>query len=228
MLGKTRRGDFLFIYYTGHGYKDEDTGEAYLASYDAGDPGIPGWHVASIPESIERRFKGDRAFLVLDNCYSGALVESVRARARRVSYAVLTSASSNQVSTAEWTFTEILLAALRGRAYADRNGDGQITLGELAVEAADDMAFAERQRSSFTVTGGFSPQTVLALAERKRDPRIGERVVVRSEGSWYKGRIIDVSPQKQQFLIHYYGYDEWVSARRIRQHRSQTAWAEPR
>ncbi len=236
-LSRAGKGDLLFLYYTGHGYKVDDD-EAYLASYDAGDEDVPGWPVASIPASIERYFKGARAFLTLDNCYSGALAEAVRERAGgRTSYAVLTSSTADKMSTAEWTFTEALLAALRGKAYEDTNGDGQITLGELAGQVREDMSFAEKQRVVFTTTGDFSPQTVLSRAEKKRDARIGERVLVKSDGDWFKGRIIDADREDGQFLIHYYGwdesYDEWVEARQIRQPRikrfaaSQQTYAVP-
>ena len=219
LLGRARRGDWLFLYYTGHGYKS-DEGDTYLASYDAGDEGVPGWAVSSIPAAIEQSFKGSRAFLTLDNCFSGALVEAVPKRRGRVSYAVLTSAPSDQSSTAEWTFTEGLLAALRGKAYGDTNDDGQITLAELAGEVGQDMAFAERQRISFLTTGDFDPLTVISQAAERREPPVGERVLVRSEGSWYKGRIIDVDQAGSRFLIDYYGwgdsYDEWVTPRQIR------------
>lgn len=222
-LSRAGKGDLLFLYYTGHGYKMDDD-EAYLASYDAGDEDVPGWPVASIPASIERYFKGSRAFLTLDNCYSGALAEAVRGRAGgHTSYAVLTSSTADKLSTAEWTFTEALLAALRGKAYEDTNGDGQITFEELAGQVKEDMSFAEKQRAVFTTTGDFSPQTVLSHAEKKSDTRIGERVLVKSEGDWYKGRIIDADRDDGQFLIHYYGwdesFDEWVEPRQIRQPR---------
>lgn len=235
-LARARKGDWLFLYYTGHGYKSEE-GEAYLASYDAGDEDVPGWLVSSIPASIERYFKGSRALLVLDNCYSGTLAEVVTRRASPISYAVLASSTSDKPSTGEWTFTEALLAALRGKAYEDTNSDGHITLEELAGQAREDMSFAEKQRSVFTTTGDFSPQTVLSQAGKKSDARIGERVLVKSEGDWYKGRIIDANGDDGQFLIHYYGwddsYDEWVEARQIRQPRikryapAQQTHAEP-
>ena len=219
-LARAKKGDWLFLYYTGHGYKD-DEGETYLASYDAGDENVFGWPVDSIPATIERFFKGSRAFIALDNCYSGALVEAVTKRTNRVSYAALTSSTANQSSTGEWTFTEGLLAALRGRASEDTNSDGEITLEELAGQVKEDMSFAENQRAVFTVTGDFSAQTVLSEAELKRDPRVGERVEVKSEGSWYKGRIIGADRERSRFLIHYYGwddsYDEWMGARHIRQ-----------
>lgn len=219
LLRRARSGDWLFLYYTGHGYKS-DEGDTYLASYDAGDEGVDGWPVASIPEAIEQSFRGSRAFLALDNCYSGALVEAVTERRTRVSYAVLTSAPSDESSTAEWTFTEGLLAALRGEAYGDTNDDGRVTLAEAAGEIREDMAFAEKQSISFATTGDFGPLTVLSRTEGRREPRVGERVLVRSEGSWYKGRIIDADEAGSRFLIDYYGwddsYDEWVTARQLR------------
>ena len=220
-LSRARAGDLLFLYYTGHGYREEESGDTYLASYDAGDEGVPGWKVSSIPATIERHFRGDRAIVVLDNCYSGALTRAVRSHpGSRVSYAAMTSSTSDQVSTANWTFTEILLAALEGKAYVDTNGDGRVTFGELTAEARKDMAFAEDQRATFAATGSFGEETVLALAEQSVDSRIGSRVVVRSEGDWYKGRIIDVDQDRSLFLIHYYGYDdsfnEWVRSRQIR------------
>jgi hypothetical protein len=219
-LARARKGDLLFLYYTGHGYKSDDGEETLLASYDAGDDDVPGWPVDSIPATIERYFKGARAFIALDNCYSGALVEAIAKREGRVSYAALTSSTANKSSTGEWTFTESLLATLRGRASEDMNGDGEITLEELAAQVKEDMSFAENQRAVFAVTGDFDPRTVLSEAEAKQDPRVGERVEVKSEGSWYKGRIINADQRGARFLIHYYGwddsFDEWVGARQIR------------
>lgn len=219
-LARAQKGDWLFLYYTGHGYKS-DEGETYLASYDAGDRDVLGWKVKNIPRTIERHFKGSFAFIALDNCFSGALIEAIAESEGRVSYAALTSSTADQSSTGEWTFTEGLLAALKGRATEDINGDRQITLDELASQVKADMSFAENQRAVFTTTGAFTSQTVLSEAETKSSPRVGERVMVRSEGRWYKGRIIDFDRASSQFLIHYYGwddsYDEWVEARQIRQ-----------
>ena len=231
LLSRAQRGDWLFLYYTGHGYKADEGDDTYLASYDAGDEGVPGWAVRSIPAAIEKSFRGSRAFLALDNCYSGALAEAVTGRRNRVSYAVLTSAPSDQSSTAEWTFTEALLAALRGKAYGDTDDDGRITLAEVAGEVEEDMAFAEKQHISFATTGEFDRQTVISLTEERREPRVGERVVVRSEGSWYKGRIIGANQAGTRFLIDYYGwddsYDEWVTPKQIRRPKAKRSAFSP-
>lgn len=225
VLSRTRAGDTLFLYYTGHGYRGED-GRAYFASYDTDDEENPGWPVSSITASIERDFKGSNAFLAADCCFSGALAERVRALRSRISYAAFTSSTSNASSTGNWTFTETLLAGLRGRAYIDSDGDGEITFSELAREIKNDMQFAEEQSSSYVLTGSFEQQTVLADAGERADGRVGARVEVYSEGDWYKARIVDAG--RGRYRVHYYGYedsyDEWVRPSQIRGARSAPAY----
>ena len=36
-LSRANDGDFLFFYYTGHGYKSDDAKQTFFATYDAGD-----------------------------------------------------------------------------------------------------------------------------------------------------------------------------------------------
>ena len=217
LLSQAREGDLLFVYYTGHGYKSADERTTFFATYDAGED-VPGWATNSVVGDIERYFKGSEAFLAADCCYSGSLAQQVRKLNSRISYACLASSSANELSTANWTFTEMLLAGLKGKAYADINQDGEITLQELAEDIRADMAFAEDQRSAFVATGVFANQTVLAIAERRSNSEVSKRVEVKSEGDWYKARIIDA--MQGQVKVHYYGYDdwydEWVNARQVR------------
>jgi hypothetical protein len=216
-LSQARPGDMLFFYYTGHGYKSEDARATYFATYDAGDY-VRGWSTESIVRDIEKYFGGSRALLAADTCYSGSLTTQVQRFGRRVSFASLSSASADQLSTENWTFTEMLLASLRGQSFADTDNDGEITLGELAENIQQDMSFAENQRSTFTTTGDFQSAIVLSSAEKKTHPFISRRVEVRSDGDWFKARVINVRGNKYQ--VHYYGwdewYDEWVTARQIR------------
>jgi hypothetical protein len=217
-LTKAREGDLLFVYYCGHGYKSDDARTTYFATFDAGDD-VPGWSTDSIVKDVEQHFKGSRAFLTADCCYSGSLAQQARQLGRRVSFACLTSSAASQLSTANWTFTETLLAGLSGKPLADLNGDGQITLSELAADVKADLAFAEEQLSTFVTTGSFAPDAVLAQAGRKSNPKISKRVEVRSEGKWWKARVIDA--RAGTFLVHYYGWedwdDEWVRLNQIRE-----------
>lgn len=220
MLSQTKEGDFLFVYFTGHGYKSDDESKTFFATYNASDK-VAGWSTESIVSDINQSFKGSRVFLTADSCYSGSLVKDARRLNNRMSYASLTSSLASQTSTENWTFTEALLAGLRGRAYEDINGDGAITLGEIAENTRQDMAFAEEQQSSFGTRGTLSPDTILALAARKLSGELGRRVEVRSEGDWYKALITDASNGKLR--VHYYGFevsdDEWVLPRQIRESR---------
>ena len=217
-LSKAREGDLLFVYYCGHGYKSDDGRTTYFATYDAGDD-VPGWSTDSIVKDIENHFKGSRAFLTADCCYSGSLAQQARRFGQNVSFACLTSSSASELSTGNWTFTETLLAGLSGKPFADLNSDGQITLRELADDVKEDMAFAEDQLSSFTTTGTFAPDTVLARAGRKSNPEVSKRVEVRSEGQWWKAQVVDY--RGGAFHVHYYGYedsdDEWVRLSQIRE-----------
>jgi len=231
MLSQTREGDLLFVYFTGHGYKSDDERTTFFATYDAGE-NASGWSTRSIVSDINGKFRGSRVLLTADCCYSGELMKDARRLEARISYAALTSATSEKTSTQNWTFTEMLLAGLRGRSYVDLDGNGDITLSEIAENERRDMAFAEDQQASFAANG-LSPEIVMANAPQTTNPAIGRRVVVRSEGDWYKARVIDT--RGNRLRVHYFGYedsdDEWVLARQIRENRgseSRTAeWGKP-
>jgi hypothetical protein len=218
MLAKTREGDLVFVYFEGHGYKDDSGKHTYLASYDASDE-VDGIPVQWIPDTIERSFRGSHALIALDNCYSGAMAQVVRTGRRRVSYAVLASSLASQSSTGNWTFTEALVSGFRGAPYVDDDGNGKITFSELGENAQQDMLFGEEQVSTIVFTGDFDPQTVLVDATGPAGRRVGERVEAYSVDDWYKGYIAEARGNK--FRIHYYGYDddedEWVTANLIRQ-----------
>jgi hypothetical protein len=215
-LQKASPGDWLILYYAGHGYK-ENNGTAYLATYDASED-IPGWMMRAVPETIEKNFKGSHALITLDNCYSGAMAELVKRSDSRVSYGVFASSLASALSTQNWTFTESLLATLTGAPAADANHDGQITFAEVGAYIEGEMLFGEEQVAVSKFTKHFDPQMVFATADQDVGPRIGEHVEALTTNEWYKGVIVDSTPEA--FKIHFYGYglsdDEWVTAKNIR------------
>ncbi|HEV7645887.1 MAG TPA: agenet domain-containing protein [Pyrinomonadaceae bacterium] len=217
ILSKAKPDDTVLVYYCGHGYKDDDA-RAYMASYDVSEETL-GWAVASVPDTIEKYFKGSQAIIAMDNCYSGAMATAVKSKPRRVSYAVMTSSLASQMSTGNWTFTEALISAFRGDSFTDKNKDGKVTFAELESNAEEDMLFGEEQMATFAFTGAFSPQIAIADSAPNVSPRLGERVEAYSIDGWYKGCITDIKADK--FKVHYYGYeydeDEWVTAKMIRQ-----------
>ena len=223
-LSKAGPDDLLIFYYTGHGYKSDDEKTTYFATYDDSED-TDGWATDAIVHDIEKYFKGSRALLTADTCFSGSLAQTTRQLGRRVSYATLASATSNHTSTENWTFTEMLLAGLKGKPFADINNDGEVTLSELAEDIKEDMSFAEDQKAVFVTTGNFQPEMELAVAEPKVDPLISSRLEVRSEGDWYKAKVIDA--RGGTYRVHYFGYedsdDEWVTRREFRTSRVSAA-----
>jgi hypothetical protein len=217
LLSQADEDDLLFFYYTGHGYQSEDGKTTYLATYDASEE-VAGWSTDAIVRTIVNDFDGARVVIAVDCCHSGAFISRVKKLQDGPSFACLASSTAQEESTENWTFTEMLLAALRGKPYADLDQDGSVTLGELARGIKEDMKFAEDQVSTSVFTGEFDSSSVLAAAEKKRHPAIGRRVEVEEDGDWFKGRIIDVRDGK--YRVHYYGYevsdDQWVAPSQIR------------
>jgi len=217
-LRRTKAGDTVIVYFCGHGYKSDDNKTTYLATYDVSDK-ITGWNVDDLTSAIEQNFKGSTAILMADNCYSGALAESVKAlKPSNISYAALTSAHFNSFSTANWTFTESLIYAFRGDPYADLNRDGKVTFAELEDGASQNMLFAEEQIAEFAYKGSFDKRGIVAASKPNSLPRIGENVEAYSVDGYYKGFIRDVNGDN--YRIRFYGYeesdDEWVPESKIR------------
>lgn len=207
LLASAREGDTLLMYYCGHGFLE--AGEGFFANWDAGDGRGTWWSMHELVDVLQERFPGERALLFADCCHSGRLVEEVRRRSpTRIAYGVFTSASAEEVSTGNWTFTQALVDALTGSPLVDRDRDGSITAAELAEHAADEMTVFEGQRNASGLTGGFDPRTVLSRATgAPRSTRYGERVKVFADGDWWSGRIVDV--KGDQALVRWVaiGYD---------------------
>lgn len=217
-LKKPKAGDWVFVYYTGHGSHSADH-KTFFATYDAGDD-VPGWLADSIPLMIEKNCRASFAIVAADNCCSGAIAEAVRKLDHpKTSFAAFASAHVNSISTGNWTFTENLVYAFRGDGYMDDDGDGTVTLRELRDNAAADMTFAETQMPQFAFSGALNPEVVVSKAARPTDPEIGQRAEFLSYGDWYKGFVVDRDGEKRK--VHYYGWaasaDEWVTPDMVRQ-----------
>jgi len=220
LLRRTTPGDLLILYYTGHGSRDHKTREVHFVNYDAKD-GSTAWSVAEIAKTVDQGFQGDKALLMADCCYSGALVDELRRHDRRVPFACLCSSFSHNSSTGNWTFTDALLKGFRGNPAVDLDGDGHVEFSEIAKYSELDMGFIERQKSVSDRSPQFPEKWKLAATAGRAKPRLGERVEVLWQDKWYRAQIIDV--KENQFRISYVNYDsswdEWVGTERIRPYR---------
>jgi hypothetical protein len=220
LLRKSRKGDFLIFYYDGHGYWNAKTGEHYFGLYDSGAADNTGWSMTSIFDAIEQNFQGSSALLTADCCLSGGMAVEARKRQKGpVAYACLTSAFTHNASSGAWTYTDCLLKGFRGDPVVDLNGDGVVTMHELALYTELEMAFLEEQKSVFETTGTFNAQMKLEKASGKHDPEIGRHVEAQSNvnAGWYKAEIVERNGDKVK--AHYLDDDtrEWITEKMTRE-----------
>ncbi|OAI53464.1 hypothetical protein AYO47_00875 [Planctomyces sp. SCGC AG-212-M04] len=225
-LDKPQEGDWVFFYFTGHGYNSSDHKETYLATYDAGDP-VGGWAVNPIPKAINRRCKASYAIMAVDNCNSGGLAEAVKNLSKpRVNFCVLTSAHWNSSSTPHWTFTENLIYGFAGEPFMDDNSDGVVTFDEIRANVLMDMTFAENQMPQFAKTADFDTNWVVAKDRTKPDPKLGERAEFLSQGKWWTGFTVARDGEKRK--VRYYGWDvkddEWITPTQMRHPPRKEEW----
>jgi hypothetical protein len=217
LLGRARPNDVFIFYFTGHGFRDRKSQQVHFANYDATD-GKNAWLVHSIYDTIEAHFQGSHVLLMADCCYSGALADEARGRKTRLGYACLCSSFSHNSSTGHWTFTDCLLAGLRGQSSVDLNGDGEIAVSEVGQYSELEMAFVERQKSVYDVNREFPLNWRMAKPIRPRGTREGDRIEVEWDGKWYRAQIQET--QGDRCRVHYVGYgsnwDEWVGPQRMR------------
>ena len=216
-LARTQPGELLIIYFTGHGFRDRKSHEVHFANYDAVD-GASAWPVRAIFDTVEGNFRGSHVLLMADCCYTGGLVDEAKLRKSRLGYACLCSSHSHSSSTGRWTFTESLLAGLRGSPTVDLNDDGEIDVSELGQFSELEMAFAEKQKAVYDANRAFPARWRIAQPSKQRTPRQGERIEVEWKGKWYRSHVLE--SMGNQCKVHYLGYDdswdEWVGPDRVR------------
>ena len=220
MLKKTNKGDFLIFYFQGHGSRDVSGGKSryYFVNYDAKDEDANSFlYMHLVFDMIEAHFKGSHVLMTADCCCSGGMIEEAKKRKSGIAYCCLASVFAHNGSTGDWTYTKGLIKGFRGDAMTDVNGDGATTLGELFHAIELEMAYVEKQKSSFVVVNGFDPAMKIAGAKKKNHADVGKFVEVHQDGKWLLSQVLDFKDDK--FRICYVDFEndyEWVAANRIR------------
>lgn len=222
LLARIPAGDSLIFYYAGHGHREE-SGATYFVTHDAGDDlartAVPFSHVV---DAITTRFRGSRALLFADCCYSGALAELSAAHAGGPPRAAFGASSASEGSTGHWTFTDALIAGLAGESNVDVDANGLVTIGDLGSFVEAQMAFAEGQLATCRASG-LATTLSLVSARPRPHPRFGERVEAQYQGRWWPATITGV--EGAQIRVHYDGFegawDELMSADRVRPYRPE-------
>lgn len=210
-----KRGSTFLFYYCGHGWVDAQEGTC-LANYDCRAKN--NLSVKEIGETLTTHFPGQRVIFLADCCHSGGLKTAGAMLSQKGKEAVvLTSADSTIVSTANWTFTQTIIDALRGDPLMDHNGDGVITLQEIAQEVANAMRYRERQRHGYA-TFGINPEyrVVRTDLSKPRPPvtkgafAVGDYVLAPDGTKLRPARIVQRT--KKNYVVEFYHYSDKVQA----------------
>jgi len=153
-------GGRVYVFFSGHGAPDIETGDAYLVPWEA-DPAYlksGGFAVSGLQRSLSG-LEGQEVFVFLDACFSGSGARSVLASGTRPLVPVkavaaaprvftLTAAGAGEATGTHATsghglFTFHLLAGMGGA--ADSDGDRSVSFGELARYVATQVETEARQ-----------------------------------------------------------------------------------
>jgi len=197
-LKQAKKGDILFFYYCGHGYKN-DGGKVCFANYKGAD-----WTAEEIVKTVNENFAGNTALFTADCCNSGGLAKEVQKYKTR-NYAALNSVVPTDVSTGNWTFSNALLYALEGRNFVDVDNNGTIQLGELAQYIDTEMAVVEGQKAAYFVPANMNNWTISSGIRAKKSNKVGERVMVDYDGTDWLGFIENVEADKN-IKVRFYSY----------------------
>lgn len=152
----------VFVYYSGHGAPDPQTGQAYLVPWD-GDPQFladTGYPIARLYKKLNA-LKARRVLVALDSCFSGTGGRSVIAKGTRPLVArvelgeaggkviALTASAADQVSgtldeQGHGLFTYYLMKGLNGGA---KDASGRVTMLSLYDYMTPKVADAARRQN---------------------------------------------------------------------------------
>lgn len=206
LLKKTKKGDFLIVYFDGHG--THKGGKGRLAPWDAGDGNGNQWKVTNIFKRIEKDFRGDQVLMIADCCHSGAMGDEMMELKTKKGYACLSSAPLELTSADSWAFTEALVDGFKGAAHVDTNSDGQISLGELKDYAFKEMQWFCEQDSHFARNDNFPENFALVKTKKSSHEDIGKYFQVKIDGKkrWRQARAVEVKGNSTKFLYYPDGF----------------------
>jgi hypothetical protein len=215
-LDKSASDETLLFYFGSHGGYDPETREHTFSTFESTIS--MQWAI----DSIEERFKGKRAILFSDSCYSGGLTERASKKKSKIAYSVLSSTSAQQVAWSQWRFIDSLIKGFSGDPLVDLNADGAVTFSELSIYTEERMAFvAEGKPTALTAEPGL---IIAKVTSTRVAPRGGQYVEAKHKETWYKAEVLETKGEES--YIHYTDYDaswdEWVKPDRLREYQFDT------
>lgn len=150
-IGKKCTKDHTFIfYYAGHGIKRQK--DFYFCNYDidAAQCKKTGFGLSYLSTDLLANNKAGTIMLWADCCYSGGLLqhgEAIKAAGRNS--IVFSSATSSNISTGNWTFTQTLLDCFRCEELTGCEYSGIVSTGSLNRELSEAMKYREHQKNGY-------------------------------------------------------------------------------
>lgn len=215
LLKRTQPGDFLFVYYTGHGWSED--GKFYWVPYDGTEnPSL--WEFGQWTGEVRKYFRGDRFLVASDCCYSGMLRRYAARWTGRPALGVLSSGPEDEDSTIFWTFTDIVVDLLSGNPVADFNKDGQVSFAEMSRLVTREMAFVEEQVAGGTSSASFAAQQPIFKVSRALKMDEGKLAEVQRPDRKRRGRVLQ--HEGLRYLVRWMGTfqairEEWVDSQAI-------------
>lgn len=194
LLASVPEGGTFIFYYAGHGTKSEDNSIAF-ANYDMGATPDTWFDISVISRKVKDKCNGKQVWLMADCCYSGGLLEEAK-KINETGKEVIafTSATSSNISTGNWTFTQTMIDCFSGLPVCDSNSDGTITLGETRDELEQAMIYRERQLSGAAFYGVDEKKTVSSCSKNDKSQSghfsSGQYVHAFTEGDWEPARVL--------------------------------------
>jgi hypothetical protein len=181
-----RPGDTVVFYYAGHG--SGPATDASLAPYDADFDTRSSILRVDELASILSSLRSASVLLTADCCFSGALASAAaKLNVQGIPAAVLASVDGSR-STSNWTFTRALVDAFAGRAFVDHDGDGVVSLADVAREASVALRARDVQRAHASWFG-LPPELRIAPVVAETMPPLGW-CEARNGKSWLPSRVI--------------------------------------
>lgn len=209
---KIQLNENIFFYYCGHGHIDNQQ-QVSLAGFDAHrDHSLP---AREIVEKLHQS-KTQNLIFTADCCYSGGLADECEKLGSQRA-AAITSAISSIVSTGSWTFSNALLAALKGEKFIPVADPPHICLKDLVAFIEKEMAIVDGQKAGIYLPEDFREWKVAKKSSAVFPEELGQIVYVFYNKKWYLARIIDCN--ETQYFVQYYSYlsdeKEWVDKNNV-------------